>query len=314
MSERAKLPSGYRWHDVEVSDGRRLEVLTGGPDDAFPFVFHSGTPSGAAPFPLLVEAAAQKGFRTIMYSRPGYGRSSPARGRTVSDAAADTAGVLDHLGHGLGTAGAGRFVTCGWSGGGPHTLACAALLPDRCVAAAVIAGVAPSDVEGLDWTAGMGAENLAEFEAARWGGEPFDVLLQSFASEMANITEPAGMVEALGDLVSARDKHAINQEIGVYMIAAFEQALLDGVAGWRDDDLAFLSGWGFDATGIETALAVWQGTEDRMVPLAHGQWIARHVPNARLELAEGEGHVSVVPIAVPRILDDFRSATSLDVG
>src|SRR5688500_16238535 len=109
----------------------------------------------AALFRPMVEAAAAKGLRTIAYSRPGYGLSTPKPARTVADAAADTAEILDALG-------AGSFFTLGWSGGGPHALACAALLPDRCLAAASLAGVAPYRAEGLSWLAGMGDENLEE--------------------------------------------------------------------------------------------------------------------------------------------------------
>jgi pimeloyl-ACP methyl ester carboxylesterase len=188
MSERPELPSGYSWHDVNISR-RRLEVLTGGPEDGFPLVYHSGTPMGAAPFPMLVDAAAERGFRTITYSRPGYGLSSPAYRRTVSDAAGDTAQVLDSLGHGPGTAHDGRFVTCGWSGGGPHSLACAALLAGRCGAVAVIAGVAPPGADGLDWTAGMAEEKLVEFELARQGGEEFEALLQFLGNQMMTVTD-----------------------------------------------------------------------------------------------------------------------------
>jgi pimeloyl-ACP methyl ester carboxylesterase len=312
MSERPGLPSGHSWHDVEVADHRRVEVLTGGPEDGFPFVYHSGTPSGAAAFPTLVDAAAERGFRTITYSRPGYGSSTTALGRTVSDAADDTAAVLDALGHDASSGHAGRFVTMGWSGGGPHALACSALLADRCVATEVIAGVAPYDGKDLDWTAGMGEENVSEFELAHKGGEEFEALLKFLGEAMQIVTEPATVVEALGSLVGERDKEAVmTHPIGDYLIASFQQAVLDGTAGWRDDDLAFVTAWGFDVTEITSPVTVWQGTEDRMVPTGHGQWLAAHVPSARLEVSEGEGHISIVPIVIPLLLDDLATAAGL---
>src|ERR1022692_2842636 len=126
---------------VPAADGRRLGVRACGPADGLPFVFHSGTPSGLVAYDPMTEAAAALGLRTVIYSRPGYGRSAPHPGRLVADAAADVTAILNH-------AGAGPFVTAGWSGGGPHALACAALLPGRCLAAASIAGVAPYDGEG----------------------------------------------------------------------------------------------------------------------------------------------------------------------
>src|SRR5262245_36893206 len=125
---------------VQLPDGRALDVAVAGPEDGLPLVFHYGTPSGPVLFPPLVDAAARHGLRTVVYARPGYAWSTPRPGRSVASAPADTASVLDALG-------AGTFVTVGWSGGGPHALACAALLPDRCAAAASLAGVAPYGAE-----------------------------------------------------------------------------------------------------------------------------------------------------------------------
>ena len=241
-------PEDYAWHDVDVQGSRRIEVLTTGPADGLPFVFHSGTPSGAAPFDLLTGPASSRGLRTIMYSRPGYGTSTTAKGRTVADAAADTAAVLASLGYGDDT----PFVTAGWSGGGPHALACVALLADRCLGAGVIAGVAPADTDGLSWTAGMAQENIEEFEAARAGGDAFGELLGIAAEMMATVTEPAMVAEALGGLITDPDRNALlHSGIADYMIPAFRQAVLHGTDGWRDDDLAFLAPWGFDPGIIE---------------------------------------------------------------
>jgi pimeloyl-ACP methyl ester carboxylesterase len=112
----------------------------------------------------MADIAARYGLRTVLHARPGYAGSTPLPGRSVADVAADVAVVVDALG-------ADEFVTVGWSGGGPHALATAALLPDRCLGAATIAGVAPYAAAGLDWLAGMGVENIEEFGAAV-AGEP----------------------------------------------------------------------------------------------------------------------------------------------
>jgi pimeloyl-ACP methyl ester carboxylesterase len=150
---------------IQTPDGRWLEVLASD-GDGLPLLFHNGTPGGLTAFGPMTDAAAARGLRTVMYARPGYGESTPQPGRQVADCAADAAAVLDQLG-------ADRFLTIGWSGGGPHALACAARLPGRCLAAASLAGVAPSRADGLDWLAEMGPENIEEFSAADgWG---FDV-------------------------------------------------------------------------------------------------------------------------------------------
>ena len=148
------MPTQHEWFKVTTGDARALEVLAAGPPDGLPFLFHNGTPTAATPWPLLFDTAAQRGLRTITYSRPGYAASSPHPGRSVADAVPDVVAILDQIG-------AGTFVTMGWSGGAPHALACAALLPDRCLAAVSGAGVAPYPSEGLDWLAGMGEDNVA---------------------------------------------------------------------------------------------------------------------------------------------------------
>ena len=141
---------------TNLPDGRRLEVLVEGPADGLPLLVHTGTPSAPVRYGPLIDAATRLGLRTVVLSRPGYAEATPRPGRSVADVAGDVAAVLDAMG-------AGRFVTIGTSGGGPHALACAALLPDRCAAAACVAGVAPYPAEGLDWLAGMGRENVEEF-------------------------------------------------------------------------------------------------------------------------------------------------------
>src|SRR2546423_11071999 len=140
---------------LNLPDGRQLEALADGPADGLPLLFHYGTPCGAVRYGPLVEAAARRKLRTIVYSRPGYGTSTAKHGRSIADAVKDVEAILGELG-------ADEFVTIGWSGGGPHALACAAVLPDRCAAAVSLAGVAPYGVDWLGWMAGMASGNIKE--------------------------------------------------------------------------------------------------------------------------------------------------------
>lgn len=283
---------------VAAAGGRQLEALAIGPRDALTVVMHTGTPAGLVANPLVAEAAAARGLRLVLYGRPGYGGSTPAPGRRVVDAAADVAAVLDAVG-------AASFVTVGWSGGGPHALACAARLPGRCLAAATMAGVAPYHADGLDWFAGMGAENVEEFGAALAGAEALTGFLEPVARELATLTGQV-VVEGLGSLASAADKAAVTGEFADYLAAAFRAAVAAGIAGWRDDDLAFTADWGFtmaDASG-GAPVAVWQGDQDMMVPHSHGQWLAAHIPGARACLLPGEGHLTLLH-SIGAILDDL---------
>jgi pimeloyl-ACP methyl ester carboxylesterase len=277
--------------------GRRLDVLTDGPAGAPALVFHSGTPSAALPFRPLTEAAAAHGLRLVTWSRPGYGGSEAAPGRSVADVASDTAAVLDALG-------IDEFVTIGWSGGGPHALACAALLPDRCTAASTIAGVAPHRADGLDWMAGMGEENVEEFSLAIRGADALTPYLEKQSLVLGRVTG-ADVADSLAGLVSPVDRAALTGEFAEYLAASFRGAVSRGVAGWRDDDLAFTRDWGFRVSDIERPVAVWQGDQDLMVPPAHGRWLAERLPNVRDHMYPDHGHLSLAVGALDRIVADL---------
>jgi pimeloyl-ACP methyl ester carboxylesterase len=237
-----------------------------------------------------------------MYSRPGYAGSTPQPGRSVADAAADVAAVLDALR-------ADTFVTMGWSGGGPHALACAALLPDRCAAATSLAGVAPYPADGLDWLAGMAPENVEEFSAAIEGEQALTETVQRMARDLQGV-QGADVAAALGGLLSDVDKKALTGEFADTLADTSRKALSTGIAGWRDDDLAFTRHWGFDLDSIRRPVAVWQGGQDRMVPFSHGQWLAAHIPTARVHLYPDEGHLSLGVASMDRIVADLAELGS----
>ncbi len=286
---------------VPAADGRTLDVLTHGPADGLAFVFHSGTPAGLVTYGPMTETAAALGLRTVLYSRPGYGASTRYPGRLVADAAADVTAILDHLG-------AGSFVTAGWSGGGPHALACAALLPRRCLAAASMAGVAPYGGRGLDWLGDMAPENVQEFAAAADGEAALAGLLEQTADKRRDVTA-AALVEGMGGLVSEADKAVASGSFAGYLAASFRAALTSGIAGWLDDDLAFVRDWGFTLSGggngAGVPMAIWQGGQDRMVPFAHGAWLADQLPGARAHLMPGEGHLTLAVTAFSEILAEL---------
>ena len=129
-------------------------MYVGGPEAAVPLLFHNGTPSTGQLYGPFVQAASQRGLRLVSFSRAGYGASTRNPGRSVADVIADVAAVLGQLG-------AQRFYTLGWSGGGPHALACAALLPARAIGAATVGGLAPYHSMTFPLQAGHVAITLA---------------------------------------------------------------------------------------------------------------------------------------------------------
>jgi pimeloyl-ACP methyl ester carboxylesterase len=203
----------------------------------------------------------------------------------VADVADDIAGLAAALG-------LERFATWGVSGGGPHALACAALL-DGCVAAVTFAGAAPYGGPGLDFMAGMGEDNLREFGAALEGEDALRPLLEQFAAALTDATAEQ-LAEEMRTLLSPPDAAALTGAFAEHLLASFHTAVRPGVGGWLDDDLAFVRPWGFALADIAVPVQLWQGDQDLMVPRSHGEWLARHVPGADVHISPGDGHLTVV--------------------
>jgi pimeloyl-ACP methyl ester carboxylesterase len=284
---------------ITLPDGRRLDVRVSGPPDGTPLVFHHGTPGAATPIRALERAAHARGLRLVTTSRPGYGDSTRQEGRRVVDVVSDIAAVLRAVG-------APRCLVAGWSGGGPHSLACAARL-EGVAAALVIAGVAPFEAEGLDWTAGMGEDNLTEFGAAVEGADALRRNLDDGREQLKD-AQPSDIIASLDTLLPDVDRAVLTDEFGEDMAASFREALRTGIAGWFDDDIAFITPWGFALDEISVPVAVWQGDKDLMVPYSHGRWLAGHVPGVVAHLEGGEGHLSVGVGALDRMLDELVEA------
>jgi len=272
------------FEQVQLPDGRRLDVRISGPADGLPLVFHHGTPGAATPIRALERAAHARGLRLVTTSRPGYGHSTRQPGRSVVDVVADTDAVL-------GTMDTERCLVAGWSGGGPHALACGARL--RAAAAVlVIAGPAPFDAEGLDWLAGMGEDNIVEFSAAAQGEDQLRPHIAEQGEVLREISS-ADIVASIQSLLPDADRAVLTGEFGEDLAASFREAVRTGVDGWLDDDFAFLKPWGFSLAEISVPAMIWHGSADLMVPFAHGQWIASQIPAVSAHLEEGEGHLSV---------------------
>ncbi len=284
---------------MDGPSGRRLVVEDAGPPSGAALLLHGGTPGTGSVYEPNLEAGAARGIRHITYARPGYGGSDRDPGRTVADCVADTAAVADHLG-------IARFYLCGWSGGGPHALACAALLGERVRAAVIVASFAPRRADGLDWLAGMATENLEEFAAAEAGAEQLRAYLEGTASGLGAI-DAEQPHQAFGELLGPVDRAAFTDEIARHGAQVMDDALRDGIWGWFDDDLALIAEWGFDLASIRVPVAIWHGGDDRMVPLAHGRWLASQVPDARQRLQPEEGHLSLEARRYGDILDDLLS-------
>lgn len=271
--------------DVLLPDGRTLHAFDGGDPDGHLVVYHHGTPTSGRLSDERSRDAGEQGLRLVGYDRAGYGGSTRHEGRSVADVTGDVAALADALG-------AERFFTWGVSGGGPHALACAALLGDRVIAAASIASVAPFDVD-LDFLDGMGQENIDELSAAVEGPEALGSYLSSQRADLLSAS-PEQLREVMASVLPDIDKAVLTGEFAQFLHGAMTYGLQKSYDGWLDDDLAFVKPWGFDVAAIGIPFLVLQGELDLMVPFAHGTWIASQLPAACVQLSPYEGHLSLV--------------------
>jgi pimeloyl-ACP methyl ester carboxylesterase len=271
-------------HRVPV-DGHTLAVLEAGDESGHAIIAIHGTPGSGLLWRGMIEDAEVRGMRLLAYDRPGYGGSDPRPGRTVADAAGDVAAIANALS-------IDRFAVEGGSGGGPHTLACAALLPDRVVAAACLAGVAPYPAEGLDWLDGMGQDNLDEFAAALAGRETLEPFLRRQADAML-AAEPEKIADALRSLLSPPDVAVLTGEFAEYLAESTRRAIGQRLDGWIDDDFVFVNSWGFELDEISVPVQLLHGAQDRFVPIAHGEWLAERIPGVDAHLSAEDGHLTI---------------------
>lgn len=271
---------------ITTTDGRTLLVYEAGDQQGALVIVHHGTPcSGLLATPWAADAE-RRGIRLVAFDRPGYGGSTRRSGRSVADVAADTAAVADALG-------AERFRTWGVSGGGPHALACAALLSDRVLSAACLAGVAPYDAPSLDWMAGMGQDNVEEFEAALGGEEALSEYLGAARAELLAAT-PEQLLGVMRSLLPPADVAVLTGERAAFLHAWMTHGLEPGYEGWLDDDLALTTAWGFTPDASRVPVLLMQGEQDLMVPFGHGRWLAAALPQAEAVLSADHGHLTLL--------------------
>jgi pimeloyl-ACP methyl ester carboxylesterase len=268
-----------REHVVTTSDGRKLAVLELGEELGVPVVFHHGTPGSRRAHNQ--NPSVLSGTRAVFYDRPGYGDSDRCPGRDVAAAAADTATIADDLG-------IDRFAVVGSSGGGPHALACAALLGDRVTRVAVVAGFAPPDDPDLDFLGGMSPLNMDEFRAAFAGEEQLSRMLRELAEATSGDADVV-IDEIVAELPAPDQRALARPDIRLVFREAIAGALVQP-RGWVDDDLAFARPWGVDLSAIHQGTLLMQGELDMLVPRGHMDYLARKVPHARLEVVAGGGH------------------------
>jgi pimeloyl-ACP methyl ester carboxylesterase len=271
---------------VTTPDGRALAIEEAGDPAGRPVLVHNGTPNSRHIFAPVAADAAARGLRLIAYDRPGYGGSTPQPGRAVTDCAADVRAICAGLG-------ISRLAMWGISGGGPHLLACAALLPGLVTAAASLASLAPSDADGLDWFDGMGQDNVEDFKLQQTDKQAARAKLEEEREQNLAATgeDLAGMLKTL---LTPADAAVLTGEFAEYLAWTGREGLAPGAQGWWDDGEAFGRSWGFELSAIEVPVLLLHGRQDQFVPFGHGRWLAERIPGVEARLLDDDGHLTLL--------------------
>ena len=281
------------FYSVSTESGREIRVMVSGQPNGVPVLVHHGTPGSTLLYPPWVEDAQRRGIRLISYERPGYGGSTSHPGRSVASAAEDVATIAKQLG-------LDRLSVWGGSGGGPHALACAALLPELIVAAAAYASPAPYPADGLDWFAGMAEDNIEEFRTALDGRGPLEQSVEAQAPGLVN-ADPKAFVQAFRSLLSPADAAVMTEDLASFLIDHLREGIQDRRDGWIDDDIAFVTPWGFELTQIRIPVLLMHGEQDWFVPFSHGEWLASRIANVDARFSADDGHLTLSALRVPEI-------------
>jgi pimeloyl-ACP methyl ester carboxylesterase len=278
---------------ISTKDGRKIRIHEAGQPDGVPVLVQRGTPQSGLLYDRWVEDAQSRGIRLISYERPGYGGSAPHPGRTVASAADAVAAIARELG-------VNRLLIWGVSGGGPHALACAALLPGLVVAAAVLASPTPYPPVGLDYFAGTGETNIAETRAALKGREACEQFVEAEASKLLGATLET-LVQAFHSLMCPVDAAVLTTDFASFVLRSIREGIGERRDGWVDDDMAFIKPWGFELSQIRIPVLIMHGKQDLMVPFTHAKWLADKIPNAEVWLLPGDGHITLHLRRIPEV-------------
>jgi len=280
---------------LKLKDGRDFDYISNDSQSEVGILFHHGTPGECTGWQKWFSELA--GIKAIAASRPGYGLSDRRRARTVASDIDDQSQLLEFLG-------IDKFVSIGWSGGGPHAINMTR--HPNCVGAITLAGVGEWGNGDLDFLAGMGPENHEEFGAALKGEADIEKWMQKNYPGFANV-QGSDLIESFGGLIGDADKRALTPEVAEVDAKSFRRALSKGYYGWLDDDLAFVQSFGFDLSQVTKPVLVWQGDDDFMVPRAHSEWLAKHIPTAKLNFVPGHGHISLGESYRSEIIEQARN-------
>ena len=269
-----------------TSDGRSIGFAEFGDPAGTPVVLLHGYGDSRLTRHPDDALAVNLGVRLITLDRPGIGLSDLRPARSVLDWTDDVKAVVDHLG-------LGRVALFGWSGGGPHALACAYRFPSRLTAVGVVAGFAPFDRP--DATKGMRDDMRRFLPILRRFPMLARVMTASLPREYRK-DPAAAFAKQFGHGLPDADRLALEDpQIHANLMDGAVEAVSQGSAGLATDMQLFLvRQWGFRPEEVACPVHLWYGDADTMAPPQMGQYLAQAIPESQLTIFPGEGHIDLL--------------------
>ena len=268
------------------TDGRSISYTDNGVAGNHALLFHHGTPGGAEIWQSALDEAAKLGVRAIAYTKAGYQGSDPANWSNVAEAASDFNELIADLG-------IEKFVSIGWSGGGPFALA--STFSSKCKGAELVAGVAPYFEMGTDFLIGLSeAETIETLDGTAQSQES---ALTMATKEMENI-ETEWTDETWQATAEARPEYARFEaeylKFNAHALPALLNSLVPDITGYANDNHLILIDWGFAVQDVKKPVSIWNGTLDKAVPTGHATWQHERIADSSLHILEGQNHVSIM--------------------
>jgi pimeloyl-ACP methyl ester carboxylesterase len=270
--------------NIAVGDDRQIGFAEFGDPQGRAIFWLHGTPGARRQIPMEARVyAEQQQIRLIGIDRPGIGSSTPYQYDTVFAFAEDLRTMADTLG-------IDKMEVIGLSGGGPYTLACAAAMPDRVVAAGVLGGVAPAfGPDGIG--GGVMAFGSVVAPVLQVAGAPIRLAASGVIRLIRPVAEPVLYMYAR--ISPEADRRLL---VRPEFKAMFLDDLLNGsrkqLAAPFADIIVFARDWGFRLDEVKVPVRWWHGDCDHIVPFGHGQHVVSRLPDAELYHLPGESHLA----------------------
>ena len=270
-----------RTRTVTTDDDRTLDVAEVGPEAGWPVLLHHGTPGSRLVLAHVAAAATRAGARLVSFSRPGYGGSTPSA-PGLATGGRDALTVLDALA-------IESAPVVGISGGGPFAAATALAGGDRVSSLCLLAGVGPQ----LELGGEVPEEERVIARAVAEGrtDEAFAVVRAQAAAMLGQVVGLPGddLLRTFEQLIPPNEANP-DPDFRRWMADDLEEALRVGVDGFAGDNVSWGYTWDIDPSEVRQRTLLRYGSDDGMVPPAHGEWWHRRIPHAELVVGAGEGH------------------------